>query len=326
MAIVAVDGVPQAELGPAQFHETVNLQLSGRSPAYAVSITIEPFSPGELFGIDDHRTLGLQIERAELQRTGTAQHLVRRLPAGALEPEPHEFLNSYDTVVSNSSFTARWVKKRWRMESAVLEPPVRLRSSGTKEKSILSVGRFFGPDSGHSKRQLEMVRAFRTLHTRFPDWSLHLVGGCSDVDRPYLRLVESEITDLPVHLHVNAAGAVLDDLYGRASIYWHASGLGADPRKNPERMEHFGISVVEAMSAGAVPVVLSTGGPSDIVRHRREGLHYGDLTGLISSTSELVDDEALRDRLAESASTRAIDFGRAAFARKALSLFSQAFA
>ncbi len=56
--------------------------------------------------------------------------------------------------------------------------------------------------------------------------------------------------------HVDAPGAELADLYARASIFWHAAGLGEDAEDDPNRMEHFGISIVEAMSAGAVPVVL----------------------------------------------------------------------
>ena len=57
---------------------------------------------------------------------------------------------------------------------------------------MLSVGRFFPTGQGHSKKQLEMVAAFRALvDDGLRDWELHLVGGCSDGGRGYLASVEA---------------------------------------------------------------------------------------------------------------------------------------
>ena len=82
------------------------------------------------------------------------------------------------------------------------------------------------------------------------------MGGCGPEHRPYLDEIRSAAEGLPVTLHPEASGAELRDLYGRASIFWHAAGLGEDPDRHPDRFEHFGITTVEAMSAGAVPVVI----------------------------------------------------------------------
>ena len=42
---------------------------------------------------------------------------------------------------------------------------------------------------------------------------------------------------------------------------------------DPASVEHFGISIVEAMSRGAIPVVTAAGGPSEIVIHNVTGYH-----------------------------------------------------
>ena len=89
---------------------------------------------------------------------------------------------------------------------------------------------------------------------------------------------------------MDAPGAELADLYGRASIFWHAAGLGEDTEDDPNRMEHFGISIVEAMSAGAVPVVLGEAGPAEIVEPGRSGRHYTDLDDLVAQTVDLIAD------------------------------------
>jgi glycosyltransferase involved in cell wall biosynthesis len=119
-----------------------------------------------------------------------------------------------------------------------------------------------------------------------------------------------------VEVHVNAPGSVVEQLLGEASLYWHGSGLGEDPVRHPERFEHFGISVVEAMAAGAVPLVFAAAGPAEIVDDRRNGLHWTTLDQLADLTVELADDDDRRNELATAAVERAADFSAAAFAAR----------
>jgi glycosyltransferase involved in cell wall biosynthesis len=218
-----------------------------------------------------------------------------------------EFLDSYDRVLANSRFTQEWTERMWHRPGGILYPPVTQMAPGVKEPIILSVGRFFLPGTGHNKKQLEMVRAFRQL--RPEGWTYHLVGGCAAEHAAYLDRIRAEAGDLPVVLHPDASGAELADLYGRASIFWHAAGLGEDPDRYPDRYEHFGITTVEAMSAGAVPVVIDGAGQAEIVDHGRTGFRFADLDGLVDHTRRLIGDEALRTRLAAAARGRAADFG-----------------
>src|SRR5690606_20271040 len=143
---------------------------------------------------------------------------------------PHH-LDTYDRILSNSRYTQRWVERLWGRESGRLHPPVGMVPPGEKAPIILSVGRFFLPGTGHNKKQLEMVEAFRRLVERggADGWEYHLVGGCAPEHRPYLDRIRAAAAGLPVVLHVDATGAELRDLYARASIFWHAAGLGEDP-------------------------------------------------------------------------------------------------
>ena len=180
---------------------------------------------------------------------------------------------------------------------------------------ILSVGRFFLPGTGHNKKQLEMVTAFRDLVARggAEGWEYHLVGGCAPEHRPYLDQIRAVAAGLPVVLHPDASGAELGDLYARASIFWHAAGLGEDPERHPDRYEHFGITTVEAMSAGAVPVVIDAAGQVEIVEHGATGYRFAGLDDLVSHTERLIADPAWRAALSAAAERRAHDFGWDAF-------------
>lgn len=286
-----------------------------------VRIVSTTFVPAEHGLGDDDRPLGVALTNLATGSSGR-ERLGAALGAWfpvLYRPLPNKnFLDTYDTLIANSEFTRGWIRRWWGRDAIVLYPPVRLHAGGPKEPIILGVGRFFAAKAGHSKKQLEMVEAFRGLveSGAAVGWSLHLVGGCSEADQPYLAAVRAAADGLPVVLHVDAPGAELADLYARASIFWHATGLGEDPEVDPDRMEHFGISIVEAMSAGAVPVVLGRAGPAEIVEHGRSGCHFTDLPDLVAQTVALIGDEDERARLSQGAVERAAHFGLEAFAER----------
>ncbi len=280
--------------------------------------------PAEAFGTDDRRVLGVPVAGVQV---GPPLKAVarRRYPSLAGQPPDFDFVRTYDRVVSNSQFTRRWVNRWWEIDTGVLHPPVTLQPRGDKEKVILNVGRFFAPERGHCKKQLDLVRAMRAIQWRgrLPGWSLHLVGGCAPADQEYLDKVRREAQGLPVEIHVDAPGAVLRDLYGRASIYWHATGLGEDPDAHPDRFEHFGITTAEAMSAGAVPVAILAAGQVEIVDHGVNGLLWEPLVQLVCFTEDLALDEERRRRMSVAAEARARELGFEAFAARLRDLVDQ---
>ncbi len=228
-----------------------------------------------------------------------------------------EFVPTYTRYLSNSKFTASWVERLWGRPSDVLYPPVRPSvRPGDKQPLILVLGRFFDPSFGHSKKQHELLATFRGLvrSGRLAGWRMAIVGGCDRANRDYALEVKRAARGLPVEVHVNAPGAVVERLLGEASLYWHGAGLGEDAERHPERFEHFGISVVEAMAAGAVPLVFNAAGPAEIVHDGDNGRHWTTLAELADLTVELANDEAEREELAGAAVRRATDFSASAFA------------
>ena len=227
-----------------------------------------------------------------------------------------EFLPTYTRYLANSQFTAGWIEQLWGTPSDVLYPPVRPSVvPGEKQPLILVLGRFFDPSYGHSKKQHELLATFADLHRsgRLPGWRMAIVGGCDAANRDYALQVRRDAIGLPVDVHVNAAGHVVERLLSEASLYWHGAGLGEDAERHPERFEHFGISVVEAMAAGAVPLVFGAAGPAEIVRDRVDGVQWRTLDQLAMASVELATDETRRAAMSRSAVERAGDFSAAAF-------------
>ena len=101
---------------------------------------------------------------------------------------------------------------------------------------------------------------------------------------------------------------MLIELYNKSSIYWHATGFGEDIARHPEKTEHFGISVVEAMSTGCVPVVFHAGGLSEILATDKFGFTWKTIDELISKTQNLIKNKQLFESFSKKAELRSVDF------------------
>jgi glycosyltransferase involved in cell wall biosynthesis len=210
------------------------------------------------------------------------------------------------------------VQARWSSESEIHYPAVGLRDwnvSHPKQKIILSVGRFFSEDYGHSKRQLQLVTAFKSLVDQgMSGWRLVLVGGCDAQNRDYALNVKRAAVGLPIDVILNADHETLDEQFKRASIYWHATGLGMDLDAHPEKAEHFGIAPVEAMSAGCIPILFDNGGTAELIEDGISGFAFQNLKELVDKTSFLIgaDSEEI-DVLRSAAVQRAQRFSKQRF-------------
>jgi len=236
-------------------------------------------------------------------------------------------LKSYNKVIVYSLFTKKWAEKYYQREVEVIYPPVDTDQflPATKVNYIISVGRFF--TGGHCKKQIEMIKVFKELYTannEIRNWEYHLVGGVSGArSKEYVKKCREEARDYPVYFHINAPFEVLKGLYGISKIFWHATGLGEDEDKHPERMEHFGITTIEAMSAGCVPIVINKGGQPEIVRNGIDGFLWDNVKELREYTTRSVNDNMLWKQMSQSSIERSEKFGSARFSNEVAKLIKQ---
>lgn len=224
-------------------------------------------------------------------------------------------LKTYSMIMVYSYFVKKCVLNYYPQKKIeVLYPPIDTEQfyPALKKKIILSVGRFFV--GGHCKKQFEMIRTFKELYNEnevLKDWEYHLIGGVSAniKAQEYLKRCQEEARGYPVYFHINAKFQDLKELYGRAKIFWHATGLGEDENKHPERMEHFGITTGEAMSAGCVPVVINKGGQPEIVRNMVGGFLWNNTEELKKNTLEIIDNNNLWQKMSQSSIKRSQKFG-----------------
>lgn len=209
-------------------------------------------------------------------------------------------LKRISSVVCNSQFTKKFIDQEFDIYSQVIYPPIDTDAfkSGKKENLILSVGRF--SQLLQAKRQDVLVEVFKQMTDEgLKDWQLVLVGGADVGATEYLDHLKREAEGYPIEIKENLEFAKVKELYGQAKIFWNASGFGIDEEKEPERVEHFGMVVVEAMAAGCVPVVVGKGGIKEIVEEGEPGLFWETKEDLIQKTLLLIKSPAMVKKISQ---------------------------
>jgi glycosyltransferase involved in cell wall biosynthesis len=220
-------------------------------------------------------------------------------------------------LIVYSDYVRRWVWRRWRRRATVLPPPVELGSyaPSDKESLIVTVGRIF-PEF-HRKRHDALIEAFTLLPDETP-WRLAIAGSFASADpgsQDFLSALERRTNGRRVDIHPNVTQDELHSLYSRASLYWHGAGFGRGADE-PDQVEHFGISVVEAMSYGAVPLVVDDGGLREVVPSDA-GERWHSLDELAAMTTALIESPQRLATKARAAAQRSRDYAPEVFAERA---------
>lgn len=241
------------------------------------------------------------------------------IPSLLLLPLKNFFITRY---VYNSIFTKKVVEKRLKTYKAiVIYPPVNIaafKGSSVKDDTVLSVGRFDSPS--HSKRFDILIRAFKLLHKKNKKLNLVIAGGLrGDFGKITLKELKLQAEKYPISFVVNPSYPELVKLYANSKIYWHAAGYDIDEEISPELVEHFGISTVEAMASGCVPVVINKGGQKEIVTGK-SGFLWNTVNELINYTLTIHLDDKLCRKLSKGAIERSRKFSTHKFHLKITSI------
>lgn len=151
--------------------------------------------------------------------------------------------------LANSRFTATEMQEAYGLRAEdikVVYPPVdfELAPGGVRDSLVVSVGGFH-----EDKRQLEQIE----LAARMPDIQFAIIG--SSRSRLYFKKCRHAAGRLGnVELVPDATAADRVRLLARARVFLHS-----------KRFEHFGMSTVEGVAHGCIPIVHDSGGQREVV-------------------------------------------------------------
>jgi glycosyltransferase involved in cell wall biosynthesis len=181
-------------------------------------------------------------------------------------------------VLTNSEYTRKAISNAFDVDAKILHPPVDIDTfqkiaskSNQREEIILVISRI-APDK-QIENAIEVARLIRSRGTRKV---MVIAGNLHNYDNHYYQQLKNMIAHYDmsdcVSLQTNISFSKLVELMQLAKVYFH-----------PRIDEHFGISIVEAMASGLVPVVSDIGGHTEFVPpkyHFHSLSHAADLIAL----------------------------------------------
>ncbi len=205
-------------------------------------------------------------------------------------------LATWNLGICNSKFTQSIINQTWPIKTGVIYPPVDASKikSLKKKNYILTVGRLLGYKK--PKKHQILIETFKKIFDKklISGWSLHIAGYISKDEIEELNEIKTSLKNYPIFFYPNYPFDKLTKLYGESKIYWHAAGF---EEENPLDMEHFGITTVEAMAGGCVPVVINKGGQREIVEEDKNGFFWNNQDELIKKTLTVINDQKLFKKL-----------------------------
>lgn len=230
----------------------------------------------------------------------------------------------YDKIIINSNFTKKHLEKITSKEMEVIYPPVSTKYSskdvknlrGEKENLIITVGRL-APE----KKLDFLIEQFKKIYNSNKNWEMHIIGAYYSHFRDYYEGMKKISNGYPIYFHKNVSRERLDDLYKRAKIYWHAKGYA---ETNPIMFEHFGITTVEAMNHGCIPIVINKGGQREIVDHEINGFRWNTEDELYAYTRKVMSEKVDVKTMGRAAIAKSRKFDESVFRRKIVKLIEEA--
>jgi glycosyltransferase involved in cell wall biosynthesis len=178
-------------------------------------------------------------------------------------------INTGYGIIVNSEFSRKAIQKAYGIpieDCSVFYPPIAIKNKLNKNNEIkklntvISVGRF-----GKDKNQFQQIK----IAEKLPQLKFIICGYTSNnVSKEYFNYCESYIKKNNIQnvlLKKNASSSELEKIHSASQFFLHTM-----------REEPFGISTVEAILNGCIPVVHNSGGSAEIVR--KEQLLYSDIS------------------------------------------------
>ncbi len=222
-------------------------------------------------------------------------------------------LKFIDHVIVNSKYAKKHIDQEFNTNSKVIYPAIATGYKPAPKKNIiLSVGRF--TPALHQKNQQALIKAFIQLEKKLPNYKLVLAGGTEPGSKALIAKLKKQIGKHRAQIKTNISSSKRNLLYSQAKIYWHAAGYNQDLKTFPQKAEHFGISVAEAMSHAVVPLAFNAGGPKEIITPQ-SGFLWNNTNQLIDITLKLVNNATLLKNTAKKAQERAKFFNSKALCK-----------
>lgn len=200
----------------------------------------------------------------------------------------YENLMKNTLVLTNSGYTRKAISNAFNIDAKILYPPVDVETfqeialkSNQRDGMVLVISRI-APD----KQVENAIEVARIMRGRGIGKNMIIAGNLHHYDHRYYQKLKKMIADYDlsnyINLQINISFSKLIQLMQLAKVYFH-----------PRIDEHFGISIVEAMASGLVPVVSDIGGHTEFVPSKYHFHTLSHAADVIGSAFEATNSERM---------------------------------
>lgn len=208
-------------------------------------------------------------------------------------------------ILANSYYTKRILATR-NVASHVIYPPCKiddLYSSKNKKDQVVSVGRI-SIEKGHEVT-LEIARYF-------PEINFIILGELGGNIAYYHKLIKLKTPNVKIITPPREKFRKLLRLYlSESKIYVHSC-----------ECEAFGMTIVEAMASGCIPVVRDAAGPKEIITPE-SGFLWRSTNEAVEHIARILSDDQLQRKLSLNAIKRARRFDVQSYKRRLIEIIQQ---
>ncbi|MEM1588632.1 MAG: glycosyltransferase [Candidatus Bathyarchaeia archaeon] len=224
---------------------------------------------------------------------------------------PYEFIQTklvkkyleHSLILTNSRFSQSIIKKWTGKNAQVVYPPVEVEKfyfrSDSRDNIIVTCSRFT-PEKG--------LNIIPEIASKIPEGKFYIFGSTSKTSWEVISEIKKAINKFKIkniYLRPNASLKEMLTIYRKAKIYLHTM-----------INEHFGLSIVEAMASGLVPLIHKSGGPYMDILDCKQGIYgfyYKTEDEAVNIIKNLLSDESTLKKIREKAIERSFLFNKNAF-------------
>ncbi len=190
-------------------------------------------------------------------------------------------LDNVDHIILNSDYTKKYYIKKMHEKDyhkLKINYPVcfkeQLHNTQIKEhNTFVMIGRIHTPSPcSHNKCHIDVINIFRKLVSCNVPFKLYIIGTIQHMD--YYKYLKS----LEIKGHIEIIGDCSEEkkyeIIDKCQYNIHSTGINLIEEKMCERFEHFGISTIECINRGCIPICVSGGFFPFYIKHLKNGFLY----------------------------------------------------
>jgi len=267
---------PLAFFPPIDYHNIYIDAIRSLMLKSKCEILIDTYSNAILPGMDVSYVHYPLLKRVESELPHTRSNKIYFYPYRSFLNFRRGDINN-KLIFANSKFTAEAVKAEFCVNPHILYPPVpsdMLNYNETdfneqRDNNVTTIARI------SNEKNLNIIPYIAKLTRKEVSFTIAGLLNSKETLNSMLRLIKELKVSEKVKILTNVKRDNLREILSNSKVYLH-----------PTVNEHFGISIVEAMSSGCLPVVHDSGGPKEFVT---QDLRYKSIEEAAEKVEKAVD-------------------------------------